>query len=163
MSANTTSQAEVQPHQGGKYTWVTAPDVPWDWNECVWVEHLYHCLKEASSLSHFQIVPAFHWRPKEYLTEVATLFRNVTTLPVSPFQGMTDMLICSKSNIALLCPTNLEECVCCVEVGTLKEATYPLAVGTTQKRWLQKIWGAPCKYALLWYPSLLESTHQPPY
>ena len=75
-------------------------------------------------------------------------------MPVSSFQGMTDILLCTPSNITLLRAASLEECVCCVEVGIQKETTFPLAVGTMQKRWPQKVGELLASmhyYGTLWY------------
>lgn len=89
------SQSQVE-----QYTW--ASDLPWDWNENVWVEQLFGCLSEAPSLSHLQVIPAFRWTPKTYLSNVATVFQNITTEPVCPFQGMTDILLVSPRTLALI-------------------------------------------------------------
>jgi hypothetical protein len=71
------------------------------WDERVWVERLFHCMVDSAPLKHLQIVPAYCWALKTYLYRVATVFSNITTLPVSPVQGMTDILLVAESSIAL--------------------------------------------------------------
>ena len=103
------------------------------------MEHLFHCMDDSASLNHLQIVPAYRWGPKSYLSEVATLFSNMTTLPVSPFQGMTDILLIAECSVAPIRAATLEEHVCCIEVGIVMGPTFPIFFGSTRKMWPQKL------------------------
>ena len=136
LCGDTSSVGEVVTMtRGGKYTWVSSPDAAWDWDERVWVERLFHCMVDSAPLKHLQIVPAYCWAPKTYLSRVATLFSNITTLPVSPFQGMTDILLVAECSVALIRTAILEEHVCCEG----KEPTYPIFFGSTRKIWPQRL------------------------
>ena len=48
LCGDTNSVGEVvNLSRGGKYTWVSAPDAAWDWDERVWVERLFHCMDDT--------------------------------------------------------------------------------------------------------------------
>ena len=79
----------------GKYAWSSVPTMPWSWNEDVWAERLFHCIRDAVS-NELQAVPAYSWSAQTYKGRVASLFPNVLSLPVAPFQGMTDILLLGK-------------------------------------------------------------------
>ena len=73
------------------------------------------------------------------MSDVATVFPHVGTLSLTPFQGMTDILLVGKRNVGLLSIANLP--VCCIEGGIGKEATstIPLAVGGHINPWPEKL------------------------
>ena len=82
-------------------------------------------------LIHFA-VSNFNWTSGNYIQKIATLFPNVKALRVSPFHGMTDIILQSRS--LGLVPIS-EPSVCCVEVGVIKTGTCSFSLGGTMKMW----------------------------
>ena len=110
-----------------EYAWKTAV-VPWDWNEEVWTERLFQCLDQQ--LTGITVLPAFKWKPSTYRSEICTLFQNVMDLQVTPFKGMTDILLLGKKTVAMLRV---------VELGIDRAATCTVTVAGQVKKWPEKI------------------------
>ena len=115
----------------GKYAWEGEPAVPWCWTEDVWCTRLFHSLKEADTFRGIKLHAAFNWTSGNYIQKIATLFPNVKALRVSPFHGMTDIILQSRS-LGLV--TISEPSVCCVEVGVIKTGTCSFSLRGTEVR-----------------------------
>ena len=97
----------------------------------MWAERLFHCITDANEL---EAVAAYCWPAPTYKAHVATLFPNVSSLPVAPFQGMTDILLLGKHGTAVV---NVSEE--CVVIGISKGPTFPVAVASRLRDWPKKI------------------------
>ena len=59
-----------------------------------------------------------------YVEKIATIFPNIKALRVSPFHGMTGIILQNK-NVGLI---SVSEAICCVEVGVMRTPTCSLAL-----------------------------------
>ena len=117
---------------------------------------------------------AFRWTARNFEDKIGTLFPNVKSLHMSPFCGMTDILLC-KQHVAVIkvSETEIEVPVCCVEIGVGKPATCTISVDGVIRIWPKKIgellasmhlFGAKCEGQSLWdaccsFHWLYASTH----
>ena len=119
-----------------KYSWDGEPAVPWCWNEETRCVRLYHSLKEASSFTETDIIPAFQWKPKTYEEKIGSIF-PVKGLRFSPFHGMTDfLLLCNK--VGVLSVREPSFC-CCIEIVISKSPTSSIYIGNQMKFWPEKL------------------------
>ena len=135
LNSSNTEVAEVvrERRVSGRYAWSSAPGIAWNWNEDVWTERLFHCITDALS-ERLQAIPVYCWPAATYRARVGSLFPNVLSLPVAPFQGMTDILLLGKHGTAVVNVS--EECVVSIEVGM---STFPVSVASRMRDWPQKV------------------------
>lgn len=94
--------------------------------------HLYSCIKEAEMFRGMSVHAAFEWTSANYERKIVSIFPNVTALRVSPFHGMTDILIRHSLHVGVIKVDSYgaiefpKMSVCCVEVGTGKPSIYTL-------------------------------------
>ena len=134
LNSSNTEVAEVvrERRVSGRYAWSSAPGIAWNWNEDVWTERLFHCITDALSDT-LQAIPV---PSTTYKARVGSLFPNVLSLPIAPFQGMTDILLLGKHGTAVVNVS--EECVVSIEVGMSKG---PTSLGcVTGLRRLESCW-----------------------
>ena len=138
LNSSNTEVAEVvrERRVSGRYAWSSAPGIAWNWNEDVWTERLFHCITDALSDT-LQAIPVYCWPSTTYKARVGSLFPNVLSLPIAPFQGMTDILLLGKHGTAVVNVS--EECVVSIEVGMSKGPTFPVSVASRMRDWPQKI------------------------
>ena len=99
----------------------------------MWADRLFHCITDALSDS-LQAIPVYCWPAATCRARVGSLFPNVLSLPVAPFQGMTDILLLGKHGTAVV-----NECVVSIEVGLSKGPTFPVSVASRMRDWHQKV------------------------
>ena len=121
-----------------EYPWVTEQNISWDWNEDVWTGRMYECL-QVSNIAGVRIVPAYKWTPRGYTSEISTLFPHVMDLRISPFHGMSDILILGQASVVVVRVAEQHRYVCAVEVGIHKEVTFPITIACMLKRWPDKV------------------------
>ena len=138
LNSSNTEVAEVvrERRVSGRYAWSSAPGIAWNWNEDVWTERLFHCITDALSDT-LQAIPVYCWPSTTYKARVGSLFPNVLSLPIAPFQGMTDILLLGKHGTAVVNVS--EECVVSIEVEMSKGPTFPVSVASRMRDWPQKI------------------------
>ena len=89
------------------------------------------CIRDAVS----NAVPAYSWSAQTYKGRVASLFPNVLSLPVAPFQGMTDILLLGKHAAVV----TVSDSIMCIEIGIAKGPTFPVSIGSHMRDWPQKV------------------------
>ena len=107
--------SETTAQQKGKYSWVVDKSFPFSWNESVWTTRLFHCIKGSDAYKNLEVIPAFQWGPNGYEEDISSLFPRVRALRITPFHGMSDILIKSK-RIAVINVVD-SPAICCIEVG----------------------------------------------
>lgn len=60
-------------------------------------------------------------------------------LRISPFHGMSDILILGLASVGVVRVVEQHRYVCAVEVGIHKEVTFPITIACTLKRWSDKV------------------------
>ena len=86
-----------------QYSWVTDPDVPWDWGEDTW---LVEVLKASPLLSTIKLVEAYKWKSGSYISQISTLFPSIMGVKVAPFHVMTDLLLLGRQTTCVIQPTS---------------------------------------------------------
>ena len=107
--------SETTAQQKGKYLWVVDKSFPFSRNESVWTTRLFHCIKGSDAYKNLEVIPAFQWGPNGYEEDISSLFPRVRALRITPFHGMSDILIKSK-RIAVINVVD-SPAICCIEVG----------------------------------------------
>ena len=74
----------------------------------------------------FQMHAAFKWALGNYVEKIATIFPNIKALCVSPFHGMTGIIL-------------QNEAICCVEVGVMRTPTCSFLLGGVMRMWPLKV------------------------
>ena len=122
------------------YTWVSDPAIAWDWNEKTWSHRLVEVLMgiPECKTKTIKVIDAFKWTPTEYVAEICTLFPSVVDVSVSPFHGMTDILLLGEGRSCVV-QLNDPQVLCSVEIGPAHTSTCGIAIATQVKRWPQKV------------------------
>lgn len=71
--------------------------------------YAFGSINTQSNLQDVRIFPAFRWKPSTYESQIGTIFTNVMNLRISPFYGMTDVLLVGKS-IAVIRAVSVRIC-----------------------------------------------------
>ena len=68
--------------------------------------------------------------------KIGAIFPAVGSFKLSPFHGMTDILLHHRGIGAVaVCEPN----ICCIEVGTVKTPTCSITIGGVVRKWPQKL------------------------
>ena len=96
-----------------QYSWVTDPDVPWDWGEDTW---LVEVLKASPLLSTIKLVEAYKWKSGSYISQISTLFPSIMGVKVAPFHVMTDLLLLGRQTTCVI-QSSKSNVICSIEIG----------------------------------------------
>ena len=85
--------------------------------------------------SRVTVIPAFKWHSTGYEEAIGSIFPIVKALRVTPFHGMTNILLKSKK-VAVV--NVVEPTICCIEVGRAVGPNHTTTIAKQTKWWPQK-------------------------
>jgi hypothetical protein len=131
-------QAVVTQKQAhvGIYKWESDSRHCIPWSEEVWVTRLFHSLKatQCDVFKGIQIVDAFNWKSSTWESSLLSVFTNIPrNFRVTPFHGMTDVLLIGDKGIGQLNHRTTEPSAVCTSLTTDSEPlAFALEIGLGQ-------------------------------
>lgn len=112
-----------------KYAWTGDQMLAWSWNELTWITRLFYSIQGTKTFDGVNLYPAFEWRATTYQQEIGNLFPNVPSSQISPFHGVTDILmICNKVGVARVSDVEEVPTTCEIHVGGFRKV-WPQKLG----------------------------------
>ena len=112
-----------------KYAWTGDQMLPWSWNELTWITRLFYSIKGTKTFNGVHLYPAFKWCATTYQQKIGNLFPNVHSSQISPFYGMTDiLLINNKVGVARISDVEEVPTTCEIHIGGFRKV-WPQKLG----------------------------------